>query len=489
MLKDRWRENLSIYRIAVFGLIIAGFGTRLYLLNSIPLWHDETVMANAIISFLETGAPNLPSGYMYWRAFPYTLISAVPASLLGASDITLRFSSAVVGSLTVGLVYLVGRDLFDKETGFIAAVFTAFSAWAVAWSIQVRMYVLLQFLYLAAVFLTYRVGEDFNRKNFLLLTSTILLAIFTHVTAYILPFIAAFYITYRKRWFRFDQRILLPATLILLTLAISEIFYFSYLGLLNQLTFTPDHFELYLEWMVEEIPVLFSLGFLGALLNLRENLETSLLTGIFVFPVFYIYSFHVGGINNRYLYFMMPFLALWTALVIERVSKKLYEKTEIEIDRKYLAALLTLGLLLMGSGFDYNYSEEGYMPHMTHEYAFEYVESHDRDGDILITQWTAPALYYYRAPEYSLFGGEVRSSEYSFNGTDMYSGSEFIDSNEKLVQVIEENKRGWIVLHDTSYRFKPSEMQQTISALEKEAEFDTMSIWSWNSTSPGNWQR
>jgi len=109
--------------------------------------------------------PEFQSGFEYWRSFSHTLLVAVSGSIIGITDLSLRIPSILTGSLTVYLTYLIGKEFFDRDIGLIASALLAFSAWQIAWSTQVRMYALFQFLYLVSVFLIYLTVESKSKNT------------------------------------------------------------------------------------------------------------------------------------------------------------------------------------------------------------------------------------------------------------------------------------------------------------------------------------
>ena len=71
----------------------------------------------------------------------------------GQSETILRLIPALAGIATIPLVYLLGRDLIDKNTGLLAATLITFSPYHLQYSQEARMYsLLLLFLVLTFIF-------------------------------------------------------------------------------------------------------------------------------------------------------------------------------------------------------------------------------------------------------------------------------------------------------------------------------------------------
>lgn len=486
----------SLTHLHILGLLlISGLLIKSYVAMSTSLWHDETITANAAISLLQNGVPDFPSGFVYWRAFPHTLLTAASGYLFGVTDYTMRFPSIILSSLTVILTYLTGKQFFDRDTGLIASAFVTFSALQVAWATQVRMYVLLQFLYLLTVLLIYRSVERKKNIEILGLVLVLVISSFVHITSQILPFVAIGYWLYRTEIFNTAHRIKTIGTPVLILATIVALEFsstVSFVQIFSRLTFKPENIYYYYDLVFKQIPILTILGLIGSILALRKNLRPGILMVISVFPALCIYLLYVDGVSERYIFFSVPFLAIWTALTIKSSSLKAKEiignKVDKNIDFKIIAVILTLLTLLVGSGFDF--SEGQYRPEIDEKSVYNYIEDNADQSDILITQWTPPATYYYKPPDYSLYGDNSTEGynssfyreEYSYKEVDVYSGAEFIDSNVELIDVIAKNDKGWIVLRDESYKKKSDEIKRTLSSLYSVKEFEGLKLWKWNTS-------
>lgn len=130
---------------SIFLLVIlaVAFFFRVYGIDfGLPyIYHpDEPSIVNRALSMLRTGdfSPHWfdwPSLYIYIQALVYFvryLYSAGQA--IGFGDVQMagfylwgRFSTAVLGTITVGLTYWVGKKVFDRRVGLLGALFLAFS--------------------------------------------------------------------------------------------------------------------------------------------------------------------------------------------------------------------------------------------------------------------------------------------------------------------------------------------------------------------------
>ncbi len=125
--------------LAVLILLLAA-GLRLHRLGAQSLWNDEGASyamtrrpPDAIIA--NAAADIHPPGYY--------LLLAGWTHLAGASELALRFPSALASLLTVALVYALGRRLFGKGAGAATALLLAANTFAVYYAQEARMYALL----------------------------------------------------------------------------------------------------------------------------------------------------------------------------------------------------------------------------------------------------------------------------------------------------------------------------------------------------------
>ncbi len=135
-------------------ILLLAFALRLINLGGRSLWYDE---AFAVL-FAEKGL----SAMLYGTLTPvaggaadihpllyYTLLN-VWMNVVGQSPAAVRLLNVLIGTATVGLIYLLARDLFDRKTGLAAAFIAAIAPFHVQYSQETRMYALLGFLLTAA---------------------------------------------------------------------------------------------------------------------------------------------------------------------------------------------------------------------------------------------------------------------------------------------------------------------------------------------------
>jgi hypothetical protein len=132
--------NLSTFAPALFTstpFLIAAITVIAFILR---LWHLETSVhffvdelnfiegLNTVIAAQQTGAPLPLLHQLHWlAAFPrlFSYWQSWGVALAGHNFTGFRLASALLGTLTIPTVYLLGRHLFDRRVGLLAALLLA----------------------------------------------------------------------------------------------------------------------------------------------------------------------------------------------------------------------------------------------------------------------------------------------------------------------------------------------------------------------------
>jgi 4-amino-4-deoxy-L-arabinose transferase-like glycosyltransferase len=138
---------------ALWLLILLALALRLVRLAFQPLWWDEGwslyFATSDLGTMLELTAVDIhPPLY-------YVLLSAW-IGLFGSSALGVRLLSVLIGTVTIPVLYAVGRRLLGRPGGLVAAFLLAISPMHVYYSQEVRMYGLVTLLGVAAVYLALR---------------------------------------------------------------------------------------------------------------------------------------------------------------------------------------------------------------------------------------------------------------------------------------------------------------------------------------------
>jgi mannosyltransferase len=145
--------------MAEFGLLIAvtllAGCLRFFRLGEWSLWGDEIFsLGNKPDGFIQSTTSML----IHWAT-----------GLLGTSEWSARLVPALIGTLSIPLLYFPIRKLFGVQTAMLSAVLLAVSPWAIYWSQNARFYVLLLLFYTLAL-LTFFIGLEQDRPVYLIVS-------------------------------------------------------------------------------------------------------------------------------------------------------------------------------------------------------------------------------------------------------------------------------------------------------------------------------
>lgn len=147
-------------------LILLATIPRFYDLGSLSFIGDEETTAFASSAMERGESAQLPSGMLYWRALPYTWVSAKTGQFVTANkEITYRLPSAILGVLTIIFMYFFVKPYFGASVAIIAALLLAFSEWHIILSRTARMYGPLLLLYMCTGFVLLKYALSGKGRN------------------------------------------------------------------------------------------------------------------------------------------------------------------------------------------------------------------------------------------------------------------------------------------------------------------------------------
>lgn len=147
---DRLDRVATVSRLAAPAILILALALRLYRLDGQSLWGDEgtsVVLALRDLASITQGAALDIHPPLYYYLLHFWML------VLGDGEIAVRSLSALLGTATVALTYLLGRKLFGRRVGLVAALLAALAPLQIHYSQEARMYMLATFLGLASVWL------------------------------------------------------------------------------------------------------------------------------------------------------------------------------------------------------------------------------------------------------------------------------------------------------------------------------------------------
>jgi len=152
-------------------ILLFGLGLRLVDLGGESLWLDEggSVYKSGVSPkiFFRGEQPFVspPLYYILLRGW---------INIFGDSETAVRLPSVIFGTLSILLIYLAGKEIFNRKTGLTAAVLLAVSVFNIYFSREARMYSLLCFLgLLSMLFLLKLILYSGARNQILYLITTL----------------------------------------------------------------------------------------------------------------------------------------------------------------------------------------------------------------------------------------------------------------------------------------------------------------------------
>jgi len=139
--KSNWKSR-GIYFI-LFAAIAAGFFVRVHSLGKESLWYDEghsIRMAYFGFSRFISEDPHELQHPLYFLLLQWWI------AIFGTSEYATRFLSVIFGVCSIFAIYLMGRQLFDREAAVISALFLTSSTYQLQYSQEVKGYSLQVFL-------------------------------------------------------------------------------------------------------------------------------------------------------------------------------------------------------------------------------------------------------------------------------------------------------------------------------------------------------
>ena len=190
-------------------IIVLGSFLRIYKLGSESFWIDEAATvyttkqdAIDIVKDIYTTLEHAPKYFKGGGIPPFYLVLAnYWTKLAGLSEAKLRLLSAMFGVISVYVIFLVGKDIFDERVGLVSAFLLSINYLQINYSQEARPYSLGILLTLLSV---YFLLKALNKKKLFYWTAYIIssaLLIYTHYFGFlILIFEGLFLLLYLREY-------------------------------------------------------------------------------------------------------------------------------------------------------------------------------------------------------------------------------------------------------------------------------------------------
>ncbi|MBU0666017.1 MAG: glycosyltransferase family 39 protein [Nanoarchaeota archaeon] len=205
------REQKRVFLKNIFLILIfIGLFLRLYNLGTSALYTDEAEVFLAATNIKDFGIPKgffrvqfyensyieksnnsmyefKPTNYLNTNTvimkgwFPYYITFI--ASIFGRSEFILRFPFALIGVLSLLMIYLLTKLLFNEKTALIALFLQATSPSMLFYDRMIRYYSPMILLILATAYFFIKAFKDDKNKDYVLGTIVMILLFYTHIIA------------------------------------------------------------------------------------------------------------------------------------------------------------------------------------------------------------------------------------------------------------------------------------------------------------------
>lgn len=211
--------NRTFFLVFVFTLV--AFALRVFQLDKQSLWYDEAF--SVYLSRFDLATITARTAADIQPPLYYYLLN-VWMALAGDSEFAVRFLSLFFGVLTVPLMFVTARRLFNSNAALFASLIATFSALYLWYSQEARMYTLITFLGLLASYALLRalaVEPSVSRRRtwWIVFVVANIAAVYTHYFAFALlafQFLYALYAVFVKRAASHSLRAALLAFVVIL---------------------------------------------------------------------------------------------------------------------------------------------------------------------------------------------------------------------------------------------------------------------------------
>jgi mannosyltransferase len=421
--------------ITAFALVL-----RFYKLGEWSFWIDEIFTINrATIHYgnLESITRSLPPN-TYW--FPISLLlSSGALNIFGIDEWSARLVPAIIGSISIPILYFPVKNMFGRQTALIAVLLLAISPWHIFWSQNARFYTSLILFYFLAAMAFFLYLERRRIKYLILFAVFLYLAISERIIgAFLIPVIISYWMGTRvflgdQYSRRLDKYFLfLPLAIGLFVLyEVYHVIIESNASFIINFWETfggkSNHGPLRLSFaIIFQIGIpLVCLGFFGGLKLIFDKNKAGwyVFLGATIPPALLIIMSPFVFTIDRYIFISLPFWIILTAVALKDMMIRL----------KGNSAFLSLGVVITVLAFSFSQiylyfdHQNGNRPDW--KGAVAQVSEYLAEGDIIAATWPEMVDYY-------LGSNEIRS-------INSLSPASIINSDQRVWFLIDEST-GWV---------------------------------------------
>lgn len=320
-------SKLDKYDYLAIGIFIVAIALRLAF-SGHCLWVDEARDLDIARTFSQTGKQLFFGQPYLWHPIMEYIMLSISTSILGVTIFGGAVVPILLGSLTVLLAYLIGKEAYNKKAGILAALLMLIQPLHWFYSDRVLNDVPDAFFFTLSIYMFLKFIKTKENKFLYLTGLTTVLAALTRISSLILIPIFGVYILLNKDVRNSVMNRFLPKRNILLTLGIF-IGIFALSLFYNYLTLgTPINLSLYMGYVFTatldaapwwyylaslpfflkiELTALFIWGVIASLLNKSKSTVLFLI----VFALFFIEISMVNVKVDRYIMPIVPITAIF----------------------------------------------------------------------------------------------------------------------------------------------------------------------------------
>ena len=179
-------------------IILLGAILRLYDLGTESFWFDEMYTVNRMSQDLQTLLHQLVTQGDMTRNAVYYLLAHFWVMPFEMTEVSIRSLSALFGVLSVGMMYLVGRQLLGGKAGLLSSFFMAVSSFQIQHSQEARFYSLFVLLTLVSVYCYILALKTKSTRSWVISGLINILLFYTHT--YAIFVFAVEYVHYLIYW-------------------------------------------------------------------------------------------------------------------------------------------------------------------------------------------------------------------------------------------------------------------------------------------------
>ena len=170
-------KRLTPTTAAALAVVILGFALRLYRLGVPSLWLDELGQASVASLGLSSA---IAGARLHQGAAPFDYILTWIALQVAHNDFVVRMTAALWGTLTLALVFQLGKQVFGASTGLLAALLMAVAPLAVRYSQEARFYALFACLTVASTLALMAALHRNSLRSWVIYTALLVVSLYSH---------------------------------------------------------------------------------------------------------------------------------------------------------------------------------------------------------------------------------------------------------------------------------------------------------------------